>query len=156
MMGEKKNDFRTISGSIENHMESNIAHSIVSALCECGLKPDEIGIIAPYTSQVKLLKKKMSLIPLLEINTINQYQGRDKEVIIYSCTRSGRSPITEKASCLLNDFRRLTVAVTRAKYKLIIVGDKETLHHYAPFNKLFLNLAKSQCFHLCPGKDKFL
>ena len=67
---------------------------------------------------------------------MDQYQGRDKLVIIYSCTRSndGRG---QGAGHILLDTRRLNVAVTRAKAKLVIVGDRASLSRdYAPFVKL--------------------
>ena len=67
---------------------------------------------------------------------MDQYQGRDKLVIIYSCTRSndGRG---QGAGHILLDTRRLNVAVTRAKAKLVIIGDKASLtRDYEPFVKM--------------------
>ena len=74
--------------------------------------------------------------PSVEVGTVDQYQGRDKLVIVYSCTRSndGRG---QGAGHILLDTRRLNVAVTRAKVKLVIIGDKATLtRDYQPFQKL--------------------
>ena len=84
------------------------------------------------TSQAKL----ESAHACVEVGTVDQYQGRDKLVIIYSCTRSndGRG---HGAGHILLDTRRLNVAVTRAKAKLVIVGDRASLSRdYAPFVKL--------------------
>ena len=84
------------------------------------------------TSQAKL----ESAHACVEVGTVDQYQGRDKLVIIYSCTRSndGRG---QGAGHILLDTRRLNVAVTRAKAKLVIVGDRASLSRdYAPFVKL--------------------
>ena len=69
---------------------------------------------------------------------MDQYQGRDKVVIIYSCTRSNHGNFEQvKAGHILLDTRRLNVAVTRAKAKLVIIGDKDTLvRDYLPFKKL--------------------
>ena len=69
---------------------------------------------------------------------MDQYQGRDKLIIIYSCTRSNFGHIEQvSAGHILLDTRRLNVAVTRAKVKLIIIGDKETLvRDYQPFQRL--------------------
>ena len=67
---------------------------------------------------------------------MDQYQGRDKLVILYSCTRSN-SGDQAGAGHILLDTRRLNVAITRAKAKLIIFGDKTTLtRDYAPFKRL--------------------
>ena len=78
--------------------------------------------------------------PGVEVGTVDQYQGRDKLVIIYSCTRSNFGSIEQvNAGHILLDTRRLNVAVTRAKAKLIIIGDKETLvRDYQPFRRLSL------------------
>lgn len=94
----------------------------------------------------------------LEINTVDQYQGRDKEAILYSCTKSepdADSMSKEGTQTILHDIRRLTVAVTRAKHKLIIIGDSETLQRYPPFEKLMASLETSQIYKLCPGRDNF-
>ena len=77
----------------------------------------------------------------VEVGTVDQYQGRDKEVILYSCTRSNLGDSGQngdpKAGHILLDERRLNVAVTRAKVKLIIIGDKQTLvRDYGPFRKM--------------------
>ena len=74
----------------------------------------------------------------MEVGTVDQYQGRDKLVIIYSCTRSNYGHIEHvRAGHILLDTRRLNVAVTRAKAKLIIIGDKDTLaRDYQPFQRL--------------------
>ena len=60
----------------------------------------------------------------LEVSTIDRYQGRDKEAIIVSFVRSNKSG---KSGRLLDDFRRINVAVSRAKKKLILIGSQSTL-----------------------------
>jgi len=84
---------------------------------------------------------------------VDQYQGRDKSVIIYTCTKIDSFRNLEKdkdqpegspTRTILHDMRRLTVAVTRAKHKLIIIGHGSTLHQYAPFAQLMDNLESDQ------------
>lgn len=141
-----------------NHLEANLAMLIVQALHGSGLSYDQVGIIAPYQSQVQHLRKMAIETPELEINTVDQYQGRDKEAIIYSCTKSESDAdsmvIKEGAQTILHDIRRLTVALTRAKHKLIVIGDGDTLQRYPPFAKLLASLESSQRYQLCPGKDQ--
>ena len=68
---------------------------------------------------------------------MDQYQGRDKLVILYTCTRSNRGQSEAGPGHILMDSRRLNVAITRAKAKLVIIGDKQTLvRDYEPFKKL--------------------
>ena len=141
-----------------NHFEADVALLIVQALHGSGLSHDQVGIIAPYQSQVQHLKKMAIDMPELEINTVDQYQGRDKEAIVYSCTKSEPDPDSmskESTQTILHDIRRLTVALTRAKHKLIVIGDSETLRRYPPFAKLLTSLEQSQRHQLCPGKDRF-
>ncbi len=60
---------------------------------------------------------------LLEINTVDAYQGREKEIIIISCVRGSQ----ERTLGFLNDYRRMNVAITRAKNFLWVVGNSRTL-----------------------------
>ena len=72
-----------------------------------------------------VLLKRMKLHGL-EMSTIDRYQGRDKPAIILSFVRSNPK---HKVGRLLEDFRRLNVAITRAKYKLIMIGSFSTLYN---------------------------
>lgn len=115
-----------------------------------------MGIIAPYASQVKLLTKTIRLLESecqsqtpFEVNTVDQYQGRDKDIVIFSCTKSAKpseggavASSKSREFEILEDLRRLTVAVTRSKHKLIIVGDVSSLTEYTPFQKLFSSITE--------------
>ncbi|XP_065558238.1 DNA replication ATP-dependent helicase/nuclease DNA2-like [Artemia franciscana] len=141
---------------IINVGESQILYSLIDYLIKCGLSQKDIGVIAPYQGQVKYVRRFLASkqLSLIEVNTVDQYQGRDKEVILYSCCKT--SPIDESESQILQDERRLNVAVTRAKHKLIIVGHGVCLRKYIPFSKLidFLERKKS-IFSLEIGTDGF-
>ncbi len=91
--------------------------------------PNEIGIIAAYRGQVKLLKNKIIKehyphFKSMDINTVDQFQGSEKQIIIYDVVRSSTA---SSNIGFLNDFRRINVAFSRAKNLLIIVGDSEYL-----------------------------
>lgn len=88
------------------------------------------------------MKKIFAMHHTVEVNTVDQYQGRDKKIIIYSCTLSSSAAETTKISEveLLEDRRRLTVAITRAKHKLIMIGDVNCLNKYTPFRDLFKHM----------------
>ena len=96
-----------------------------------------IGIISPYAEQVRFIRSKIDEDEVLrtldiEVNSIDGFQGQEKDLIIISLTRSNDMGIIG----FLADYRRLNVAMTRAKKKLVIVGDGATLSG----NELYLNL----------------
>ena len=80
--------------------------------------------MSPYRSQLKLLSRSLQLFPQIEVNTVDQYQGRDKECIVFSLVRSNSDG---QIGILLKDWRRINVAISRAKSKLIILGSLSTL-----------------------------
>lgn len=90
------------------------------------------------------MKKIFARHHTVEVNTVDQYQGRDKKIIIYSCTLSSSSSAVETTKIseveILEDRRRLTVAITRAKHKLIMIGDVNCLNKYTPFRDLFKHM----------------
>ncbi len=88
--------------------------------------PKEIGIIAAYRGQVELLKNKIipkKYIDLsIDINTVDKFQGAERDIIIYDLVRSSKG--IDNIG-FLDDYRRINVAFSRAKKLLIIVGDSE-------------------------------
>ncbi len=87
----------------------------------------------------------------MEVNTVDQFQGRDKDVILYSCTRSRREDeetagtSKRKNGDILSDLRRLNVAITRARRKLVMIGNRRTLESYRDtFGKLFTLLEERE------------
>ena len=105
-----------------NPQEAKWIMNQVRELCALGIRPDDIAIIAPYAAQVRLLRQ---ICPFrsLEIDTVDGFQGREKEVVLITLVRS--NPICEIG--FLADTRRMNVAITRAKRKLCIIGDSATL-----------------------------
>jgi predicted DNA helicase len=123
------------SKSKYNPEEAQIVKKIVDTLKEIGVKTEDIGIITPYKDHEEYLKK---LITDVEIKTVDGFQGREKEVIIISLVRS--NPNEEIG--FLDDTRRLNVALTRAKRKLIIIGDSKTLSSSDIYKKLLEYIEK--------------
>jgi len=107
-----------------NEGEANIVEIYVKLLINSGVPESHIAIIAPYFSQVSLLRTKLKpIFKSIEINTVDGFQGREKEVIIISTVRSNdRGKLG-----FLKEKRRMNVAVTRAKRQCCIIGDSETL-----------------------------
>ena len=107
------------SKSIINDLEADISVSIAQDYLNAGAGEDDIGIISPYADQVKLIQEKTPV----EVKTVDGFQGREKEIIIISTVRSN----SHENIGFLKDLRRLNVAITRAKRKLIIIGNANTL-----------------------------
>lgn len=121
----------TVSGArITNAVESKLTAQIVTTLIQSGVPPRSIGVITFYRSQLALLKADVKAVAgstaagEVEMHTADKYQGRDKEVVILSCVRSNEN---NHVGELLKDWRRVNVAVTRARSKLLIQGSKSTL-----------------------------
>ena len=107
------------SKSIVNEIEAEIAIRIADDYLSDGVNELDIGIISPYADQVKIIQENTEI----EVKTVDGFQGREKEIIIISTVRSNDNGNIG----FLSDLRRLNVAITRAKRKLIIIGNKDTL-----------------------------
>lgn len=146
-----------------NYCEAAVIMEIVHELLASGVDGSLIGVIAPYVLQVGLLKQLCGRVhSAIEVNTVDQYQGRDKEIIIYSCTRTGlpavksvNDPAASRKIEILEDKRRLTVAITRAKHKLIVIGDAAALEQYAPFKCLIGHIGGINKLHLQDEQQGF-
>ncbi|KAE9334908.1 hypothetical protein PF008_g13737 [Phytophthora fragariae] len=87
-----------------------------------------VGFVSPYKEQVRVLRQEItkSVIPTtvsIEVNTVDGFQGREKDVIVFSCVRSSQ----RGGIGFLRDVRRLNVAITRARFCLYVVGNVNTL-----------------------------
>ena len=108
--------------------EAKIAVGVANDYLIAGVNEEDIGIISPYADQVKVIQEKTPV----EVKTVDGFQGREKEIIIISTVRSNDYGNIG----FLSDLRRLNVAITRAKRKLIIIGNKETLKSNPTYERL--------------------
>jgi superfamily I DNA and/or RNA helicase len=116
------------------------ARRVVQILTSILLQKDEtsfqgsIGIVTPYSGQVALIKSMMAKDAYLrglmtsfpheiEVKSVDAYQGRERDLIIFSTVRSNRQGNVG----FLSDWRRMNVAITRARSGLLVVGDADTL-----------------------------
>ena len=100
----------------------------------------DVGLISPYKAQVQYLRqllKKDAFFkpyrPLITVNTVDGFQGQERDVILISLVRANE----EGQIGFLNDLRRMNVAITRARMKLIILGDASTLTRHPFYKKLY-------------------
>lgn len=100
----------------------------------------DIGLISPYKAQVQYLKQMIRkdrffhpFRHLITVNTVDGFQGQERDIIIISLVRANENGEIG----FLRDLRRMNVAITRARMKLIILGDASTLAHHPFYRKLF-------------------
>ncbi|MEZ4622129.1 MAG: AAA domain-containing protein [Caldilineaceae bacterium] len=108
-----------------NEQEALLVGRKVTELLDAGLLPTQICVISPYAAQVRLLREQLTLLldQGLEIGSIDGMQGREQEAVILSLVRSN----PEGEIGFLADTRRMNVALTRARRKLVIIGDSATI-----------------------------
>lgn len=109
---------------IVNPTEASLCTQLVESLLTCGVSASDIGVITLYRSQLAVLKQSLRHRAGVEMHTADRFQGRDKEVVILSLVRSNEQ---KNVGDLLRDWRRVNVAFTRARTKLLILGSRETL-----------------------------
>ncbi|XP_015982818.2 DNA replication ATP-dependent helicase/nuclease DNA2 isoform X1 [Rousettus aegyptiacus] len=126
-------------GGVSNITEAKLIVFLTSIFIKAGCNPLDIGIIAPYRQQLKIINDLLahSSVGMVEVNTVDKYQGRDKSIILVSFVRSNKDGTPGE---LLKDWRRLNVAITRAKHKLILLGCVPSLYCYPPLEKLLYHL----------------
>ncbi|MBI4971014.1 MAG: AAA family ATPase [Candidatus Omnitrophica bacterium] len=120
-----------------NVEESDLVVLELAKLLEAGVRPEDIAVISPYSAQVRLLADQVNN-PNIEVDSVDSFQGREKEVVIVSLVRSN----LEGELGFLNDTRRMNVAMTRARRKLFVIGDSATLASI-PFYADFLKYAET-------------
>ena len=114
-----------------NPLEADLVANKVRALLEAGLAPGDLAVISPYSAQVRLLREKIRQAEI-EIDSVDGFQGREKEAVIVSLVRS--NPECEIG--FLEDVRRMNVALTRARRKLIVIGDSATIGRHPFYQRM--------------------
>ncbi|KAF8077632.1 AAA domain-containing protein [Lyophyllum atratum] len=125
--------------SFLNRTEASNVEKIVTKFFKSGVVPGQIGVVTPYEGQRSYIVNymqfngslKKDLYKEIEVASVDAFQGREKDYIILSCVRSNE----HQGIGFLNDPRRLNVALTRAKYGVVILGNpkvlsKHPLWHY--------------------------
>jgi DNA replication ATP-dependent helicase Dna2 len=120
--------------------EAEIACRITESLVKSGVAPQEIGIITPYRAQQSLIRRRLasggSHISSLSADTVDSFQGGEREVIILSLARS------DNVTTFLADKKRLNVSLSRARSKLILLGHGPVLQEHPLFAELLQGLER--------------
>jgi ATP-dependent RNA/DNA helicase IGHMBP2 len=125
-----------------NPMEAELTIKKVHELLDAGLPATDIAVIAPYAAQVRLLQKHLKQSGL-EIDTVDGFQGREKEAVVVSLVRSNQ----DGEIGFLGDVRRMNVALTRAKRKLIVIGDSATVTVHPFYARMVEYFDKIGAYH---------
>ncbi|VDM24474.1 unnamed protein product [Toxocara canis] len=132
-----------------NRTEAANVEKIATRFLKAGLRPEQIGIITPYEGQRSYIVQFMQtqgalhskLYMEMEVANVDAFQGREKDIIIVTCVRSNE----HQGIGFLNDSRRLNVALTRAKYGVIIVGNAKILSRHPLWNQLLTMFKEKGC-----------
>ncbi|CAA91194.2 ATP-dependent RNA helicase Upf1 [Schizosaccharomyces pombe] len=121
--------------SFLNRTEASTCEKIVTTFLRSNVLPEQIGIVTPYDGQRSYIVQYMQnngsmqkdLYKAVEVASVDAFQGREKDFIILSCVRSSE----HQGIGFVNDPRRLNVALTRAKYGVIVLGNPKVLAKHA-------------------------
>ncbi len=125
--------------SLRNEGEAKVVEKRARELLGAGLSPRELAVITPYRAQAAFVRELLHDVPELEVDTIDAFQGREKDAVLISLVRSN---LDQKLG-FLEDLRRINVAITRARRHLFVVGDSATLSGH-PFYAALVEEAQSQ------------
>ena len=132
-----------------NRTEASNVEKLVTRFFKAGVRPDEIGIITPYEGQRSYIVSSMQasgtfkkeMYKEVEVASVDAFQGREKNFIVVSCVRSN----DHQGIGFLSDPRRLNVALTRAKFGVVILGNPKVLSKHPLWHYLLQHFKNMQC-----------
>jgi predicted DNA helicase len=127
------------SDSRQNEGEAELVAAEVERVLALGVAPGDVAVISPYGAQVQRLRALLSsrVDEGLEVDTVDGFQGREKDAVVVSLVRANEAGEVG----FLADVRRMNVALTRARRKLVVVGDGATVARH-PFYAAFFEHAQ--------------
>ena len=116
------------NGGTVNEYEATLTASITSKMMALGIAAADIGVMAPYRSQLKLIRSKFEALQQsttsILLDTIDRFQGSDRKLVMMGFTHS---PSDRRLGRIVRDWRRINVALTRSKCKLILIASVKAL-----------------------------
>jgi regulator of nonsense transcripts 1 len=132
-----------------NRTEASNVEKIVTKFFKAGVRPGDIGVITPYEGQRSYIvstmqntgSMKKEWYKEVEVASVDAFQGREKDFIVLSCVRSNDN----QGIGFLSDPRRLNVALTRAKFGLVIIGNPKVLSKHELWHELLVHFKEQSC-----------
>lgn len=129
--------------------EASACEKIITRFFKAGVQPGQIGIITPYEGQRSYIVSSMQtngslrkeLYKEVEVASVDAFQGREKDYIVVSCVRSN----DHQGIGFLNDPRRLNVALTRAKFGIVVLGNPKVLSKHPLWHYLLMHFKEKNC-----------
>eukprot|EP00124_Ichthyophonus_hoferi_P000081 Ihof_evm1s3 gene=Ihof_evmTU1s3 len=147
-----------VFSSLSNKEEADIAVGLFYLLCRtCPTIAfgGRVGIVTPYKSQMTTITRTFqrvfgeTILKSVEIATVDSFQGREKDIVIFSCVRAHPS----KGIGFLSDVRRMNVGLTRAKYSLFILGNTTALQQNDTWRALVEDARRRKVVHVVSNTD---
>ncbi|CAO4361658.1 unnamed protein product [Caenorhabditis nigoni] len=130
------------SKSYSNTGELNVVSNyVIRLVTDVGINPKDIAVIAPYYSQIEKLRNSISF--RVDVNTVDAFQGQEREVIIFCFVRDN----DEGSIGFLRETRRLNVAITRAKRQFVLVGNSDMLQRNRHVRSLYRYLKSEKVIY---------
>lgn len=132
-----------------NRTEASNVEKIVTRFFKAGVRPSDIGVITPYEGQRSYIVTTMQNTGTfkkesykeVEVASVDAFQGREKDFIVLSCVRSNDN----QGIGFLSDPRRLNVALTRAKFGVVIIGNPKVLSKHDLWHHLLIHFKERKC-----------
>ncbi|KAH9434347.1 hypothetical protein MCOR02_012552 [Pyricularia oryzae] len=132
-----------------NRTEASNVEKLVTRFFKAGVKPGDIGVVTPYEGQRSYIVSTMQNTGTfkkesykeVEVASVDAFQGREKDFIVLSCVRSNEN----QGIGFLSDPRRLNVALTRAKYGVVIIGNPKVLSKHELWHHLLIHFRDRKC-----------
>jgi regulator of nonsense transcripts 1 len=145
--------------SFLNRTEASNVEKIITAFFKAGVTPSQIGVVTPYEGQRSYIvnhmqyhgKLRKEFYKEVEVASVDAFQGREKDYIILSCVRSNE----HQGIGFLSDPRRLNVALTRARYGLVILGNPKVLSKHPLWHYLLVHYKEGALSNLQPSMIQF-
>ncbi|ORX53246.1 P-loop containing nucleoside triphosphate hydrolase protein [Hesseltinella vesiculosa] len=142
-------EISTSGTSYLNRTEATNCEKVVTRFMKSGIHPSQIGVVTPYEGQRAYIVQYMQssgsmrkdLYKDIEVASVDAFQGREKDYIILSCVRSNE----HQGIGFLSDPRRLNVALTRAKYGVVILGNPKILSRHPLWHHLLVHFKERGC-----------